>query len=94
MYFSTIECTFSNGYYVESSREKLVSVQTNTAKECAIKVKKEKISAIGATWASDGTRNCYAHFGAGALAKTSHPREACLFRGRSITSAFYCQMFL
>ena len=83
VYFSEV-CVFSNGFVRSLSQEKLND--TNSANECAVLVKREKPSAIGATWYSNGNNGCFAEFGMPAEIAVSTRHKACLFAGKNIAS--------
>ena len=77
----SLVCSCSLGQERPQLTKRVAHNNTHTAMECAKKAKKEKMSAIGATWSPEG--RCWAHFGAGAtLVKTragAEKRKGCLF---------------
>jgi hypothetical protein len=81
VYFSE-GCVFSNGYLTSVFQEWLG--ETNSANECAVLVKSEKPSAIGATWSSIDNYDCYAEFGKPAEIVVHKYYKACLFSGKYI----------
>ena len=79
-------CVFLNGLFRSVSYERLDN--TNSAKECAVLVKKEKPSAIGATWYTmdNAMHNCIANFGSSDGIVVSKNYKSCLFAGKCIVS--------
>ena len=64
-------CVFSNGRTKAVSRENLG--KTNSAKECAELVKKQKPSAVGATWYTAKGKDCFAELGLPARFREHNP---------------------
>ena len=80
-------CTFARGDGTGGTEERLGVTDTDT--ECEDRVLRDEPSANGATWGTDGSKKCFAEFGATGRNDDGNLRT-CIFKGQLLCFLSQC----